>query len=389
MPANLPIISLPVIVAILVFFIMIAIPFLIAFLELARPKDNRPLHIDMFHLKDAFYFGKSFKKLIESNIGNIEFIDTRGLIRLSKRETIELASARTFTRKAKVNNLLFIAGNLNSEEKVIFSKEIYVKGECRIGPQNVVRALYGEKDIRVNPYGKIARWICGEGNIAIGAHCLLGRSVAAQGRLVIDNHCRFQSLSGQPIMTVNGMPPLSLSDGISCDGFEYPEHQPVKREPAWKIFRKHVSVNCPVEALYPKSQPRRPLLDGKQWRVTDSQVRILPDAVIHENFVSRKNLYIGANCTIHGAVKSFQGIHIGPNAIIHGSVFAEGDIHIGNNCILLGNVFSQSGIRIGNGVKISRPDTIKSVIGKKRIQLGLNTLIFGYLLTEGIGVVRG
>lgn len=386
MDSGVSIISIPIIVTIIVFAIMVFIPFFIAFTELMRPRDNQPLFIEMLNLKDPLYFGKSFKKLVGKNIEKtVVNPDTESEIQLSKLEKIEVAPSKSLPRKSKITHILYVSESLETEERVVFSKEIYTKGKGWLGPQNMLRSIYGEENITIGPRSKVTRWICSEGNLTVGDRCYLGRNAAAEGQFTMDIKCRFHGLFGRPIITVRGISNVDMSFFSS---FRYPEYHPVKRESSWKIYQKHVSVNCPVDTDEDEANPT-PVVEERQWRVTDSYVRILPHTLIYENFISRRNLFIGEGCTIHGCIKSYGNIQIGRNSIVYGNVFAEGDIKIENNCIILGHVFSQSGIYISNGVKISRPDTVKSVIGKKRIELGHDVIIFGYLLTEGVGVVHG
>jgi len=91
---------------------------------------------------------------------------------------------------------------------------------------------------------------------------------------------------------------------------------------------------------------------------------------------------------VYGSYKSYKSIFIEKAAIIFGDIFAEGDIKIDDDCIVMGNVFSQSRVFIGNNVHISKPGTIKSIIGKKFVELGKNTVIYGYVLSEGEGIVK-
>lgn len=124
------------------------------------------------------------------------------------------------------------------------------------------------------------------------------------------------------------------------------------------------------------------------WKVTRTRVTLVPGTIINSNFVVRKELLIQENCKIHCTLKGYKDVFLEKNVEVQGDIFAEGDIYIGDNCTIMGNIFSQSRVFIGNGVWISRPEEIKSVIGKKRIEIGQYAVIYGYLLSEGEGIVQ-
>jgi len=79
-------------------------------------------------------------------------------------------------------------------------------------------------------------------------------------------------------------------------------------------------------------------------------------------------------------------LNIMENVTICGNVFADGDIRVGRGTIVLGNIFSQGSISLASGVKISRPNIIKSIIGKKEVTLEKDVIIYGYVSTEGVGM---
>ncbi len=378
------IISWPIVFAILLFLIMILIPFFIALQELFKPKDNQPLYIDMLHLKDPFYFGSSFKKIFFDSINQNGFPENCSEIKLSKKEIIDIRDSISLPPKTRINNLLYVRGDMKTGDKSIFSKEVYASGECTIGNKNVLRSLYSEEDILLGSQVKVGRWVYSENNISIQTGSRLGRNVACRGQLALGRNCKYASLFGNPIITLNGSGEI---DDTLYKGIEYPETRPLKRDLEWIIYRKHLSVNCTDDCDNENSQYKRDI--ETHFKVNGSYIRTQHSSIIEPNFISRKNLEIGRNNIIYGCIKCYRDISIGRDTIVYGNIFAEGNIEINENCILLGNVFSQAGIFIKKNVKISRPGFIKSVIGKKRVEMGKDVVIFGYVLTEGEGIIHG
>lgn len=383
-PAINSIISWPIVLMILLFLIMILIPFFIALLELFKPKDNQPLYIDMQHLKDPFYFGSSFKKIFFDSISQNGFPENCSEIKLSKKEIVETRKSLALPPKSRMNNLLYVQGDMEIGEKSIFSKEVYAEGKCSIGNKSVIRSLYSENDIYIGNQVKVGRWVYSENNISILANSKLGRNIACKGHLTLGRNCKFVSLFGNPIITLNGNGEI---DYFIYKGFDYPETRQVKRDLEWVIFRKHLSVNCTNDCDDENSQYKRDI--EAHFKVNGSYIRTQHSSIVEPNFISRKNLEIGRNNIIYGSIKCYRDISIGQDTLVYGNIFAEGNINIDENCILLGNVFSQAGIFIKKNVKISRPGCIKSIIGKKRVEMGKDVVVFGYVLTEGEGIING
>ena len=114
---------------------------------------------------------------------------------------------------------------------------------------------------------------------------------------------------------------------------------------------------------------------------------IPPGTIMGKNIVFPQDVQIGYGSILRGNIKSYGKLVLEDNVMIDGNLFADGDIIIGRGAIISGNVFSQKTVHISGGTVISRPDTIKSVIGKKSVRIEENVTIYGYVTTEGEGVV--
>ena len=68
-------------------------------------------------------------------------------------------------------------------------------------------------------------------------------------------------------------------------------------------------------------------------------------------------------------------------------VNADGDIFIEGNVRISGHVFSQQSIYISAQTIIGCPQKIKSIIGKKAVRIEKYVSIYGYVSTEGNGIV--
>ncbi|MCP5051743.1 MAG: hypothetical protein GY940_31545 [bacterium] len=397
---------MPVVLATLIFILMVLIPFLIALKELFRPKDDTPLYIDMQYAKDPLYFGKAFKKLVQNKIAVNDSKLGTTRIKLSKVEPVEICDSRSIPGNSQTEKIFYVKQDFSTGTRTLLRKDVYVKGVSQIGKHNVLRAIYGEHNIYLGKNCRVIRWVSSEEDIYISGESRLGRSVSCTGQLLLGPGSCFHQLFGSPIVTAAPSPGTPPEPDPELSGIierDYPEKAPLKRRTAWKIIKDHVSINCEygekeMEGVDEKGEeltwkccnfePGMEPCKEDFWTVSKHRVTVKPFNIINTNFVSRKELLIKENCKIHCAVKAYKDIIIEKGVEIHGDIFSEGDIYIGEGSTLLGHVFSQSGVFIGNGVRISQPGTVKSVIGKRKVEIGKHAVIYGYILSEGGGIVK-
>jgi predicted acyltransferase (DUF342 family) len=101
----------------------------------------------------------------------------------------------------------------------------------------------------------------------------------------------------------------------------------------------------------------------------------------------KNNLRISKNSLIAGNIKTYGELMIEENVKVFGNVFSEGNIIIGQNTMIDGNIFSQGSVFIDRNSQIGNPGKRKSVIGKSGIILYRDVRVYGYILTEGSGIV--
>jgi predicted acyltransferase (DUF342 family) len=115
--------------------------------------------------------------------------------------------------------------------------------------------------------------------------------------------------------------------------------------------------------------------------------KLPPGTIMGKNIVFPQDVQIGCDSILRGNIKSYGKLVLEDNVIIDGNLFADGDIIIGRGARISGNIFSQKTIHVSGGTVISRPDAIKSVIGKKSVRIEENVTIYGYVATEGEGTI--
>lgn len=332
------------------FILLFFLPFLPGIIEIARKKDSDPLYIAMDYIKDPRYFGHSFKRLLSQATNGFTTAQGVSDILLSKNERLLTTGSMDIPGAERVDHLLCIQGDLISHSNAHFGKEVFVTGDTSLGSKSIIHVLAANGNVELGEDVQIERWLDAEGDIKIGARCNLGISASSGSKLHLGKHCIFRRLYGAPITTGNEW-------GNSIGDFE--------------------SILPPMEPLPPELS---------FVRIKDH--RIPPGTIMGNNIVFPQDVKIGQGSILRGNIKSYGKLVLEDNVIIDGNLIADGDIIIGLGAKISGHIFSQKTVHISRGTVISRPDTIKSVIGKKSVRIEEDVTIHGFVTTEGKGLVE-
>jgi cytoskeletal protein CcmA (bactofilin family) len=326
---------------------LFTLPFLPGILEMIKKEDAEPLYISMDYVRSPRYFGKSFRNLLQEAAAYEPFRQGMQHVELSKNETLLWTPSIRFPKNMKIDSLLYVAGDLVSDSGVCFDKEVYVTGNTAIGLNGVLQAMAGDGDVLLADGVLFRRWLDAEGNIEIGAKSRLGISVSPENVLHLGPDCVFRRLFGMPIFT--GSAVLAAANGIPAA----PRHMDLS------------SNGLPFIRVQETGIPPGTSFDG--------------------DVVFLNDVHIGNDACFKGNIKSYGRLEFEGDATVEGNIFSEGDIIIGRRAKIFGHIFSQDSIRISEQTIISRPNAIKSVVGKKSIFIKPDVTIYGFVTTEGEG----
>jgi predicted acyltransferase (DUF342 family) len=333
-----------ILIVFILFLLLLILPFLPGIIELLRKDDAEPLFIHMDYAKDPRYFGKSFKYILRQAAAGVTVGPEIRDLQLSKQEKAQITESLVVSVNREIDHLLYIQGNLVTRDHACLTKGAYVTGDVSLGVNNTIHILVADGNIAVAAGTKFGRWLDADGTIAVEENCNLGICASSGDKLYLDQNCIFRRLFGMPIITGD--------------------------------------VHTSMAAALPKAEfiPLTPAFVRKK----DSEIPA--GTVIDKHMVFTRDVNIGRDAILMGDVKSYGNIVIEDNVTIYGNIFADGDIYIGSGAKIGGNVFSQEAVYIAKQVVISRPDVIKSVVGKKTVSIEQNVTIYGYVTTEGDGI---
>lgn len=341
-------------VIILIFSGMLLLPFWPGLRESLWPRDEYPLPVNLQYSKDPRHLGNSFRRILFEGLGSHAAAPGVRTVRLSKDETVEVQSDGRIETGLTLSHILLVQGDLQTQSRVTFCKEVYVAGSASIGRHCRLRSLACDADAMLGPQIRISRWIDANGDIRVGAGSRLGVSCSCAGQLVLDHGVEFQRL---------------FSPQITSPGYR------VRHLPAPPSGRAPRKVAAQIKTIDDVTDYRR------------KSSLLMSGTVISKDLVVKGDLNLADRVSIHGDVRCGGRAIIGRDSVIWGDLFAEGAIEILNDAVVFGNLFSQDSVRLYPGVRIGQAGRIKSIIAKKRIVVDRNVAIYGYVLTEGKGLV--
>ncbi|MFC1898272.1 hypothetical protein ACFLYJ_01745 [Candidatus Cloacimonadota bacterium] len=389
---------------IIVFVIMVAIPFISPFHELIAKKDNQPLRVNMMYSKDPRFFDRSFREKLLANVSSVG-IDRCFKVKLSAREElIEVCDAKNVDNFKFGKNVLYLEGDADIHQNMRFEKEIYVTGTTKLHENTIMRGILSEKDLKIAPYTSIVRWAGSENSIYVGHDCDLGVRCSCEKELWIDVNCEFKSLYGHPIVThydeqyINQQIELAriTDDEESSD----PTQDIETKEQETEATKTYVEGSeLPFESELPFDEETHPLksfrfneTDEELFSISDScmlmskaETSLPRGSTINNDLIVKSKLHIRSGTTVRGTIKCYDKLILDDNCLVQGSIFCEKDVEVGRYCKISGNIFSQGKVYLSHGSEIGVSGSDKSVIGKKGLKMEKDVTVHGYMLTEGKG----
>ncbi len=317
------------------------LPFIPGWLELRRPKDDKPLRIDGNYQKNPFFFGDSFYGLLQKGMPK-EFPSGRSEqeIVLSRPEKVLIVSEPNWDCESTSHNMLiYVDGNMQTVDRASFRKEVFTSGNATIGDGVRMQAILCHGNLSLGKDSRVIRWVDVRGNSLItAASCRLGRSTACKGFLHLAIGTTFVNLYGSPIKTYSRI--ASEADSQGGD------------------IRETSLVASPELFSVPSN------------------------ARIETNIVSKQNLRLGAGCEVFGDIKAYSNVEMEAGAVVHGTIVAEGDVLVGMDSKILGNIFSQGKITLSSGSSVGAEGKIRSVVCRTGIVLRSDVTIYGAVTCE-------
>lgn len=320
-------------VILVVFALLLALPFIPGLLFMRRRRDEQPLHVDPDYSRDPLFFGENLRQKYAQMQGGLAAVNGT----LLQQERADMTAHSEWTKP------LLVSGTTTTGAHVSLG-EVYLQGGGMLGSQNKVASVIADHDLRAGEQLQVKRFVEVKGNLMLGPDSHLGISAAATGRLTLQPGTVFQRLYGQPIV-VEG------------------------------------------QALHMADPP--PSV-GDQYLWARDSLRIPKNQVLTDGVICHGALFIGEDSTVLGDVKVYGDLHLLRGAHISGNVVVRGSVVLHGNNKIQGHVHTEKNLFVASGSTLGGPQVQLSFYAAGRTVLAPSVLIHGYLVSDRGGrVLRG
>lgn len=341
-------------VIIIVFILMLIVPFIPAFREMIHPKDNKPMLIDQEYTRDPRFLDKHLLEELKPVLDKTE--NAQKTLKYKNSVPIDIVNEFKASDPYKADHVLIVSNDMKTASGSTFKQPVYVKGKASIGENCSFDILMAENEVTVGRNLTLEKWMSSNANIKIGQSATLGKRVACDGILQIGKGCRFRNLYAMPVSTYD--------------------------------VDFNLEVMKPAAVEFPDGQmPNMTEVSDSNWYVAKGFMTIPPYSMVNNSMIVKSDLVLRQGVVVNGNIKVYGKVTMEKDVRIYGELICNGDIEVGEFSYIRENLFTQSQITIKNGVRIGLPGQNKSIIGKKGINLDKNVIIYGNVMTAGEGLV--
>jgi predicted acyltransferase (DUF342 family) len=318
--------------------------------------------INMGYLRAEDYFGQSFRALVEDWLHLPAVIESPHLRVVNRgNERVFVASSSSYPDLRRECEVLVLKGDFTCGARCEFEKELYVQGDCEIGPRSRLR------DVAV------------DGALTLGHGSEVHRWVDAAGPLIIASGVRIHSrtVSRTFILLGAGASALSLhAPEIRSEGFR-------EAIPRRDLPRRDV-IEIPVPsypAVYGYDASRLHRMSDNTY-LYDGDLLLEAPAVVRCSLVVRGDVYLPSESLLEGSLKARGSIHIDASSVARANVVAEGDLLLGPGCFFQGLLSARGTLRLSRGVRGMSEETPVAAFSSGPLEIESNVIVCGKLASQ-------
>ena len=332
------------IICLALFIVMLFFAFLPGWIEIKRKKDDKSMHINNNYVKDPEYFAKSFKKLLLKRVKDLRAIEDGQELELSKGEIINCPPQNIEPASGSYKHITLFKQAVSIMPHSQFLKEMVCLKQVQVGQGTLLRAGLCKEGCYLANQVQVIRWLDAK-KIVAGENCDLGISATAKEMLLLGKGCHFTRLYA-PIIKVG----VDGVETVQATDLSFPK-------PAYNAFW----------------DDSKDIEEGKLYEV---------------NIVKRHgDLVVKPGAIVTGSIKGYGKITIANQATVLGNVFGRKDIIIEAGARVWGDVFSNGMVEMWPNSSIGQSGKCKSLVTRDGIKLHQNSRIYGYVSTDGEGIV--
>jgi cytoskeletal protein CcmA (bactofilin family) len=336
--------------------------------ELARPRDDQPLSVDMYEA-DVRSFATGFRRYMNEQLPNLRI--TR---RLRGGHEGTLPDGTTLLKLVEQASPLIMHGEGLDEGEmgertthklvISYARMILPRGLASVGglyatefvcggESGVFRALLGERDVVLGRNSTVLRWIHSDANLTVEEGSILHGRASADRQLYLAPDTQFERLYGRPVMFGESSLPASATDS------------------------SETLTAFATEGVLDAS-PSRTVIDG--------DVVIPPASQLDGNLVVRGSLTVGRGSRVRGSLKCHGSMIIEAGVSVSGSTVAHESIEVHDGAMVGGPVIAEADVTLGDGVLVGEYAS-PSTVTAERVFVYPGAAVFGTVWTRECGMV--
>lgn len=259
--------------------------------------------------------------------------------------------------------ILIVRGNFSCGVRCVFSRPVYVGGDCEIGRESRLQAITVDGSLTLCSAVQVRDWVDSTGRMEIRAGCKIASAAVSGTAIRLSLHAEAADVSAPEILT------QSVEDG-EVETLEPPRRRVGElRAPG----NRGIRPAAPPWGVSPgKLQP----LGAETW-VYDGDLHLSSPVVLRAHLVTTGSFSCPSGSLLEGDVKAGGALSIGPRSVSKGNLIAQGDLVLGASSVFQGTLRGRQTIRLSTGVRGLRAGGPVAVHAD------------GSLFVEGNVVVRG
>jgi len=319
-------------VSVALFVIVLTLPAIPGFFEIARPRDDGRLFIPERYVRDARWFGRTFREKLYSFVEAARRAGpSQGEMHMRMQEDVRWAPDLRIPPAERQRGIG--VGNTVTVGHGAGIRDVYGLERLVVERDVVARTLTSDGTMAVAESVRILRWIDADGELTVGDGTDLGVSAAGGARVVLGRRVRFERVWGSPIASGAG---------------------------------EHVA--------FPRRSPGR-----SETIVDSSSTRDGGPIIVNRPARVSAGTHISGHLKVHGA------LHIEPGVHVEGNVIARGDITLAEGATIAGHVFAEGDVLLGPGTRVARAGVAKTVYGTGKVLVASDVEVFGWVIAESGG----
>ncbi len=357
------------------FGLLLYAQFYFAHRQWKRLKGERSADIDLGYIRMEDCLARSFRQKVEDWLRLPGTADGAGRLILKGRERVRAAPALSFPAREECDDVLVAEGDFTCENDCHFNREIYARGNVRVGSGTQLQALTADQDVTLEEKVSVVRWVDSTGDMELKAGCRIGARVTSRKAVRLGMGAQAASVFA-PQVTTDGFSGVA-APAQSPDG-DLPEILPPESAPDQSEALARLGLQ----------QKRMAQLSSDCWLYRG---RFEPSGPlrIKTRLVVKGDCRLPGGSVLAGDLRAGRSLFIGPASVCAGNLVAGKDVCLGRNCRFSGIIHAGGSLLLSAGTRGQGEQRMVAAYSAKELAVERDVVLGGKLASgERVVVVR-